>query len=253
MLQENQLIPTPHIKAAKEDISSVVIMPGDPLRAKFIAENFLQDVKLVNTVRNMLMYTGTYQGKKITVAGSGMGMASIGIYSYELFKFYEVDCIIRIGSAGSYQKDVNVYDVINVSQSYSESTYAKYSANINEEIIKSSSDIHEFINECEEKLNIFKATKHKFITGQIHSSDVFYRFHDWKQDEKIKQCLAVEMESFALFANAKILNKSAACLLTISDSLVTGESISADLREISFKNMMKIALEAAINFKSGKK
>lgn len=240
------VVATPHIRAEKNQIAKVVIMPGDPLRAKFIAETFLENPHLVNNVRNMFMYTGKYQGKEVTVAGSGMGMPSIGIYSFELFKFYDVDCIIRVGSAGSYQENVKVYDVINVKEAYSESTFAKYAANIESDIIASSVDIFDIINKTDEKL-FRKAT---LKTGLIHSSDVFYRAiqDEWKTNSKIKNCLAVEMESFALFANAKFLNKSAACLLTISDSFITGESISAEKREKSFQNMMRIALESAVAF-----
>lgn len=245
-MNSENMIPTPHIKAQKDQIAKVVIMPGDPLRAKFIAENFLEKPQLVNNIRNMLMYTGQYKGKKITVAASGMGMASIGIYSFELFKFYNVDCIIRVGSAGSYQKDVNIYDVINVKEAYSESTFAKYAAGFKGDIINSTSDIFNTINESGKKLSESINLK----TGIIHSSDVFYRLKkdEWTTDNKIKKCLAVEMESFALFANAKHLKKSAGCLLTISDSFITGESISAELRETSFKKMMQLALESAIAF-----
>lgn len=248
-MNNQSLIPSAHIKAKKEQVAKTVIMPGDPLRAKYIAENYLQDVEQINSVRNMFMYTGTYQGTKITIAGSGMGMPSIGIYSYELFKFYDVDCIIRIGSAGSYQKDLNVYDVVNVDSAYSESTFGKYAANFNEDTIKSSEIIKNVISKTAEKNKIH------LKTGLIHSSDIFYRANsdDWKTNPKINQCLAVEMESFALFANAMFLKKDAACILTISDSFITKEAISADLRETSFNKMMLLALDSAIAYQQERK
>ncbi|WP_252319904.1 purine-nucleoside phosphorylase [Spiroplasma endosymbiont of Lariophagus distinguendus] len=261
-MENKEKIPTAHIKAACDQIAKVVIMPGDPLRAQFIASNFLQDWKQVNNVRNMLMFTGKYKGYNITIAASGMGMPSIGIYSYELFKFYDVDCIIRVGSAGSYQKDVKVYDIINTTKVYSESTFAKYAANIDKNQIESVGNISKIINKVAQKIdNEFDQQKNEnssyivsekinLRSGLIHSSDVFYRINDndYKTNPLISKCLAVEMESFALFANAKHLEKNAACLLTISDSFITGESISAALRETSFKKMMILALESAVAY-----
>lgn len=243
-MNRESLVPTAHINAKQGDIAKVVLMPGDPLRAKYIAENYLQDVQQVNSVRNMLMYTGKYQDQAITIASSGMGMPSIGIYSYELFKFYQVDCIIRIGSGGSYQADVHVYDIINADQVYSESTYAKYAANFDQDMIASVGAIKDVINKVAQEKNL--AVK----TGLIHSSDIFYRAQqdEWKTNSKIKQCLAVEMEAFALFANAKFLQKDAACLLTISDSFITQETITAELRQTSFNKMMELALDAAVAY-----
>lgn len=252
--------PTAHIKAETRQIAKVVIMPGDPLRARYIANNFLQDWIQVNSVRNMLMFTGKYKGRNITIAASGMGMPSIGIYSYELYKFYDVDCIIRVGSAGAYKKDIKVYDIVNATEAYSQSTFAKYAANIDENQISAVGTIYETINKTAKKIddnfNNHKikteeqllSEKINLKTGLIHSSDVFYQADqdNLREDPMIAKCLAVEMESFALFANAKYLNKNAACLLTISDSFVTGESLSADLRETSFRKMMILALESAI-------
>lgn len=252
--------PTAHIKAETGQIAKVVIMPGDPLRARYIANNFLQDWIQVNNVRNMLMFTGKYKGRNITIAASGMGMPSIGIYSYELYKFYDVDCIIRVGSAGAYKKDIKVYDIVNATEAYSQSTFAKYAANIDENQISAVGTIYETINKTAKKIddnfnNHKIKTKEQLLlekinlkTGLIHSSDVFYQADqdNLREDSMIAKCLAVEMESFALFANAKYLNKNAACLLTISDSFVTGESLSADLRETSFRKMMILALESAI-------
>ncbi|MGL5268365.1 MAG: purine-nucleoside phosphorylase [Spiroplasma sp.] len=240
-MDNKNLIPSPHINAKKEQVAKVVLMPGDPLRAKYIANKFLQEVEEINNVRNMLMYTGTYKGKKVTVAGSGMGMPSIGIYSYEFFKFYDVDCIIRIGSSGSYHKDIHIYDVINVSAAYSESTYAKYASDFYQDTIKSTETVKNLINKVAEENNIL------IKTGLIHSTDIFYRANgdEWKTNSKIQQCLAVEMEAFALFSNAIYLKKDAACLLTISDSFVSKQALSADARQSSFEKMMFLALEAA--------
>lgn len=243
-MKSGDLIPTAHINAKKEEIAKVVLMPGDPLRAKYIADTYLAAVKQVNSVRNMLMFTGTYQGHEVTIASSGMGMASIGIYSYELFKFYDVDCIIRIGSAGSYQQDIKIYDLVNTESAYSESTYAQYATDFHEDTIKSSSNIFNLINKVAEKDHI------KVKSGLIHSSDIFYRANpdEWKTNPKIKSCLAVEMEAFALFSNARYLKKEAACLLTISDSFITQQAIAADLRQTSFNQMMKLALDTAVAY-----
>jgi purine-nucleoside phosphorylase len=236
------MIPTPHIEVDKKGIiAETVIMPGDPLRAKFIAESFLENPVLFNKVRNMFGYTGTYKGKKISVMGSGMGMPSIGIYSYELFKFYDVQNIIRVGSCGAYSEDIDLYDVILVEDSYSESTYAKVMAGIEDNILKPSEDLNKRLEDAAKKLSI---PIHK---GRIHSSDVFYRqnFEDYKKIRDNYGCIAVEMESFALFANAKVTGKNAACLLTVSDSLVTMKATTSEERMKSFTNMMKIALEMA--------
>lgn len=233
-------MPTPHISSNIEDIAKTVLMPGDPLRAKFIAETFLKDVKLVNQVRNMLAYTGTYKGKKVTVMGSGMGMPSIGIYSYELFKFYDVENIIRIGSCGAYDKDLKLFDVLLVSQAFSESSFAKTMGISNRHFLPASKTLNNRIKRTATKLN--KPLKE----GIIHSSDVFYRLNHQAYVDIYKKhhTIAVEMESFALFANAKALNRKAACLLTVSDSLVNHEETTSEQREKAFTNMMEIALNS---------
>lgn len=227
---------TPHIKAKKEDISKTVLMPGDPMRAKYIAEKFLENYELVNSVRGMLAYTGYYKGKRITVMASGMGNASMGIYSYELFKFYDVDNIIRIGSCGAYSKDLNVYDILLVDSCYSESTYGQVQNGDKNDILYSSNELND---------KILK-TGHNIIVGRVHSCDAFYNNINMKELIDEKKCLAVEMESFALFHNAKALNKKAACLLTVSDSLVTGASLDPESREKNFEEMMMIALESVL-------
>lgn len=231
---------TPHINAKKEEIASTVLMPGDPLRAKMIAEKFLTDVKLVNEVRNMFMYTGTYKGKQVTIAGSGMGCPSIGIYSYELFKFYDVNNIIRIGSAGSYVEGINVYDTYNVKDAFGESDYAKIAAGVDSRILPASKDLYELIQETANEVNI------ELKTGTAHSSDIFYRLGDSMQFAKENNLDVVEMESYALFANAIATNKQAACLLTISDSFVTNEATTAEERQNNFLNMIELALETAL-------
>lgn len=233
---------TPHNQAAMGDIAKVVLMPGDPLRAKFIAETFLEDVVQFNSVRNMFGYTGTYKGTKVSVMGSGMGMPSIGIYSYELFSFYGVEAIIRIGSAGSYVEDVKIYDVVLASGAYSDSAYARSMSGDTSDMQYPSEELNSKIKESAKELGI------AIHERPIHSSDCFYNDPTEEKTKKIneKGCVAVEMESFALFHNAKKLNKKAACLLTISDSLITHEETTAEERQSSFTNMMKIALDAAI-------
>lgn len=234
-------IPTPHIEATSSDaFAKTVLMPGDPLRAKYIADTYLTDVVQVNGVRNMLGYTGFYKGKKVTVMGSGMGMPSIGIYSYELFAFYGVENIIRIGSCGSYKKDVNVYDVIIVKDAYSESSFAKTAFGYKNKSLPATKSLYNDLNKAAKKL------KYPVVNGRIHSSDVFYRGvgNAIESAGEKQNCLGVEMESFALFANAKFLNKNAACVLTVSDSLVTNEVTTSTERQVSFNKMMEIALEA---------
>ena len=233
---------TPHNSAKKGQFAKTVLMPGDPLRAKFIAETFLENPVLVNNVRGIQGYTGTWKGKPVSVMASGMGMPSIGIYSYELFKEYDVENIIRIGSAGAYVPDLKMFDVVLASAAYSESSYAKVQSGyedcfgypskaLNEKLLKAAKDLEIPVKE-----------------GVIHSSDVFYREnHDGGEDPvNDKHCICVEMESFALFNNARVLGKNASCLLTISDSLVSHEATTAEERQTSFTRMMKIALDAAI-------
>jgi len=230
---------TPHNEAKKEDIAKIVLMPGDPLRAKYIAEKFLTDAKLVNTVRNMFAYTGLYKGKEVTVMASGMGMPSMGIYSYELYKFYYVENIIRVGTAGSYSLDLDLYDILLVSDSYSDSNFARVQNGTEERIIAADIELNNSIVESAKKLG-----KHVTL-GRIYSTDVFYKDNDnFKELYSNYGCLACEMESFALFHNAKTLNKKAACILTISDSLVTHKETSSEERQNNFMDMIEIVLES---------
>ncbi|MFO7969824.1 MAG: purine-nucleoside phosphorylase [Candidatus Izemoplasmatales bacterium] len=232
---------TAHIKAEIGDIAKTVLMPGDPLRAKYIADTFLENVTKFNEVRNMFGYTGYYNGKKISVMGSGMGQPSIGIYSYELFKFFDVENIIRIGSCGAYSKDLDLYDTILASDAYSESTYAFVQNKEKRDTLPASKTLNKKLVEIAEDLNI------PLNVGTIHSSDVFYRENpeDALKQAKAKKLLGVEMESYALFHNANVTGKKAACLLTVSDSLVTNKTTTPEERQTAFTNMMKIALEMA--------
>ena len=235
------MIPTPHIELDNKDlIAKTVLMPGDPLRAKYIADTFLTKVTQFNTVRNMFGYTGYYNKKKVSVMGSGMGMPSIGIYSYELYTFYDVEKIIRIGSCGAYSPDLKLYDVILAKDAYSESSYAKTMGVSARKILPASKPLNNRLIKSAEQLDI------KLHIGTIHSSDVFYRnnFDDYKTIFSKHNAIAVEMESFALFANAKQLKKKAACLLTVSDSLVTHEATSAKERQEAFTKMMEVALNS---------
>ena len=235
--------PTPHIQSAKGEIAKYVLMPGDPLRAKYVAENFLEHPRLVNQVRNVYAYTGTYKGKEITVMASGMGMPSIGIYSYELFHFYDVDAIIRIGSAGAYSEDLSVYDVVLADSAWSETSFAKVQNGCEDDVMYPSPELNEKILAAAKRVNV------EVKQGRIHSSDVFYtadNVDDFRAIHAKHGCQCVEMESFALFHNANVAGKKAACLLTISDSFVTHANLSSEQRERSFESMMRVALEACL-------
>lgn len=234
---------TPHNSANMGDIAKVVLMPGDPLRAKVVAENFLSDVVQFNSVRNVFGYTGTYKGKKVSVMASGMGIPSIGIYSYELFKYYGVEKIIRIGSTGAFYKEIPLYDTILVTGSYSDSSYAMVQSLDPEKIQKPSEELNNLLRESAKQLNI------DLREGVVYSSDVFYgedKAMAYNIEAKKNGAIAAEMESFGLFHNAKVLGKEAACLLTVSDNIETHEETTHEERRMAFINMMKIALEAAI-------
>jgi len=230
-----------HINAQKGEIAPIVLMPGDPLRAKYIAENYLENARLVSSTRNALYFTGTYKNREITVGASGMGCPSIGIYSYELFHEYGVDCIIRIGTCGAYTTALQLFDLVNADRAFSESTYAKYAFGYLRDHLYHEGKAYAIINETA------AALKMELKKGAIHSSDVFYRSVSGTPEIAHKNdCLAVEMEAFALFANAKQLKKSAATLLTVSDIIPTHEQISADQRERALLPMMELALESVL-------
>lgn len=233
---------TPHISAKKGEIAKTVLMPGDPLRAKMIAEKYLEKTKLVSDVRGILAYTGLYKDTEITVMASGMGMPSIGIYSYELYKFYDVENIIRIGTAGAYTDKLSLLDVVLVDAAYSESSYAENQNGYSEKIINSDNDLNSIISETATALQI------PITKGTIHCSDVFYSdVCDFNKLRDEHNCLGVEMESFSLFHNAKALNKKATCLLTISDSFLFKGQLSSEERQNSLHQMITLALESAIN------
>lgn len=233
-------IPTPHNEAKMGDIAKTVLMPGDPLRAKFIAETYLEDVVCFNKVRNMFGYTGTYRGKRVSVMGGGMGIPSIGIYSYELYHFYGVESIIRIGSAGGIAENIKLRDIVIGMGASTNSNYAAqyqlpgtYAPIADFELLRKAV-------EAAEKMNI------KTVVGNVLSSDTFY--DDNKDANSLwrkMNVLCVEMEAAALYMNAARAGKKALCLLTISDHVFTGESLSAQDRQLTFREMMEIALEIA--------
>lgn len=230
---------TPHNSAEKGQIAKIVLMPGDPLRAKYLAENFLENPKCFNTVRNMFGYTGTYQGKEISIMGGGMGVGSIGIYSYELFKFYDVDLIIRIGSTGSYDPDLHIYDVVIGDSAWSESTYAMVQGGEVRDVLYPDAETNAKLKEVAKELNI------NLKPVRVHSADVFYRedyMPHFSYYYDVKGCSVVEMEAFALFHNANVTHKKAAVLLTVSDSMITHQETTPEEREKSFTDMFKVAL-----------
>ena len=231
---------TPHNHAKPGDIAKTVLMPGDPLRAKWIAETFLEDAKCFNTVRGMLGYTGKYKGVEVSVMGSGMGIPSIGIYSYELFKFYDVENIIRIGSAGAFKPELNLYDVVIVDHAYSRSSYAKEAFGYTEDVQEPAAELNKALEETAEKLG------KKYWKGYVHSSDNFYSDFSIEREPVPYDLLCAEMESFGLFANARHLGKKAACILTISDSIVDHKETTPEQRQTGFTEMMEVALNAAI-------
>lgn len=231
---------TPHNEAKEGQIAKTVLMPGDPLRAQFIAENYLENPVCFNHVRNMLGFTGTYKGKEVSVMGGGMGMPSIGIYSYELFQFYGVENIIRIGSAGGYADDLKLGDlVIGMGASTNSNFASQYNLPGTFAPIADYDLVRKAV-EAAEKLSV------PVKVGNILSSDVFYEDNsDAKLEWKKMGVLAVEMEAAALYMNAARLGKKALCMLTISDHLFTGEELSAEERQVGFRSMMEVALELA--------
>lgn len=234
-------IPTPHINAPAGAFAKTVLMPGDPLRAKFIAERYLENAELVNNVRGILGYTGTYKGKKVSVMASGMGIPSFGIYSYELFHFYDVDNIIRIGSAGALSEKLSLQDVVAAMSTYTDSNYgAQFNFKgtlapcCSYELLKRAMDAAERLGK-------------RLVPGPICCSDAFYAQGEYNPVPILQKLnvLCVEMETYALYVNAAAAGKNALALLTISDSLITGEALSAEDRQLTFTNMMEIALETA--------
>lgn len=236
---------TAHNSANNGDIAKTVIMSGDPLRIKQMAEKYLDNYKLVNSIRGIYAYTGTYKGKELTFMAHGMGMPSAGIYVYELFKFYDVENIIRLGSCGAYTEDINLLDIILVDNSYTESEYAYTLNNEHVSLAQSSKELNENMEKTADKLNI------KLVKGNVVSTDVF----DWymtdlnKFQERIPNDLnviAAEMESFAIFYIAKLFNRKASCLLTVVDSHYKKQELSAEDRQNSLDQMTLVALDSII-------
>ena len=229
-----------HIEANKEDISETVLMPGDPKRCEYIARKFLANAKLINNVRGMTAYTGYYKSKKITIFPSGMGIPSMGIYSYELFKDYNVNNIIRIGTMGAYT-NLNLKDIVLVTNSITNSNYGRYLCNYPNININGSIELNDAIEKVSNEINI------KINKGNIYSSDVFYEQNNDFNDKVQKyNVLGVEMESFALFTNAKLLNKRASTILMVSDSFLFDDKLSSIEREQGLDNLIILALEASL-------
>lgn len=236
---------TPHIESKKEDIKKRVLMPGDPKRCKYIADKYLTDVRVVNDVRNMTAYTGKYKGIDITLFPSGMGIPSMGIYSYELFKFYDVENIIRIGTSGSQREDIHILDTVLATSSYSLSDFSLLFDGLEINEIDASLELNEKIKKVSEEKNI------PLKEGRIITSDVFDVYIDDLERyknlyPKDLNALACEMESFVLFFMAKRFNRNASCLVTIVDSIYEEKQVSSEDREKSLDNMIILALEAII-------
>ena len=232
---------TVHIESKKEDIAKVVLMPGDPKRSEYIAKNFLKDYKLVNNVRGMTAYTGYYKDRLVTIFPSGMGCPSMGIYSYELFKDYDVDVIIRIGSCGAYDIKLALNDVILVKGSYSESDYANELAGIKDKLVFSDGSLNNIIESTAKNNNI------KIVKGNIYCADAFYeKEYDYNVRYKEKEVLGIEMETFALFNNAWKFKKKATALLTVSDLFFSDEKLSSLEREKKLNDMITLALESSL-------
>ena len=233
--------PTPHINAKPQDFAKTVLMPGDPLRSEFIAKNFLQSAVLVNNVRGINGYTGTYKGKKISVMASGMGMPSIGIYSYELFNFFGVDNIIRVGTAGALDKNINLRDIV---LAIGASTNSNYASQYNLNGTFSATASYELLSAA---YDTAKGKKLPCHIGNILSSDTFYGADESANEKWIKMGIkCIEMEAAALYMNAAYAKKNALAILTISDNIITGETTSSEERQSAFTDMMELALETAI-------
>lgn len=232
-------IPTPHISAQKGDFAKTVLMPGDPLRAKFIAENYLTDAVLVNNVRGVQGYTGNYKGKRVSVMASGMGIPSIGIYSYELFNFYDVDNIIRVGSAGAIHKDLQLRDIVIAQGACTTSSYGNQFGLPGTFAPIASFDL------LEKAVNTARDMKLRYKVGNLLSSDPFYDDGVGGKAWTKMGVLAVEMEAAGLYMNAARAGKNALAICTISDHLLTGEELDSDARQNSFRQMMELALTIA--------
>ena len=236
---------TPHNEAKYGEIAKTVIMPGDPLRAKYIAENFLEDYRLVNKVRGIFAYTGKYKGKEITVMASGMGMPSMGIYCYELYKFYDVENIIRIGSCGSYSKDLDLFDIVLSEKCFTEGNFALNMNNEDLHIINSNEELNSIIEETAKENNI-KLVKGNTVCGECFDAYMTDQNKVLERIPKDFNPISAEMEAFALFYTARVLNKKASCLMSVVDSKYIDRNATVEEREKGLKNMILLALGTAI-------
>ena len=236
---------TPHNEANLGDIAKTVIMPGDPLRAKYIAENFLDEYKLVNSVRGIFAFTGKYKGKNLTIMASGMGMPSMGIYCYELYKFYGVENIIRIGSCGSYKPDLKLFDIVLAKNTFSESNFALTLNNENCHIVSSNNYLNSIIIDSAKENNISLHIGNTVCTDcfDVYMTDVNQFLKRVPNDFNP---LSAEMEAFALFYVSKILNKKASCLMSVVDSKYIKEVATPEERQTGLNNMIKLALESSL-------
>ena len=233
-------MPTPHIESNPNDIAKIVIMPGDPKRAEYIARKYLKNAKLVNSIRGMTAYTGYYEEKEITVFPSGMGIPSMGIYAYELFNNYNVESIIRIGTIGAYNPNLKLGDVILAKRAYSDSNFAKIQTDYEKNYLDSDEELNKLIEETsnENDCNIIK--------GNIFTSDVFYEKKDYKQKVIDYEVLGVEMETFGLLQTAKISNKKATSILTVVNSFSYTEELTSEEREKKLDKMITLALKTSL-------
>ena len=232
---------TVHIESKRDEIAKVVLMPGDPKRSEYIAKNFLKDYKLVNSVRGMTAYTGYYKDRLVTIFPSGMGCPSMGIYSYELFKEYDVEAIIRIGSCGAYSERLKLNDVILVGASYSEGDYAHELDGSKDKLVSASESLNNLIE------STAKDNNQKIVKGNIYCVDAFYeKEYDYKERCKVKNVLGIEMETFALFNNARHFNKKCAALLTVSDLFFSDEKLTSMEREKKLNDMIVLALDSSL-------
>ena len=234
-------MPTPHIESEVNEIASIVLMPGDPNRAKYIADNYLKNVKIVNKVRGMNAYTGEYEGKVITIFPSGMGIPSMGIYSYELFNYYGVEKIIRIGTMGAYNPELKLGDIVITNRAYSDSSFAKVQSDYKKNYLDADNSINEKIIQTADEMKI------NYVKGNIFTSDVFYEKEgEWLRKRKQFNVLGVEMETFGLLQTARICNKKATAIFTISDSFCFEEKLSSEEREKNLNNMIELALKTSL-------
>ena len=234
-------MPTPHIESEVNEIASIVLMPGDPNRAKYIADNYLINVKIVNKVRGINAYTGEYEGKVITIFPSGMGIPSMGIYSYELFNYYGVEKIIRIGTMGAYNPELKLGDIVITNRAYSDSSFAKVQSDYKKNYLDADNSINEKIIQTADEMKI------NYVKGNIFTSDVFYEKEgEWLRKRKQFNVLGVEMETFGLLQTARICNKKATAIFTISDSFCFEEKLSSEEREKNLNNMIELALKTSL-------